>query len=163
MGITWGSTNNSAVFESRTPWHLISRRSPNLSGRGPRGLTKWGQKKQYDAMYTTIQEILRSQYIWVLSGNDCYIAIKAMAQSKVRELSLAWIVPYSHVNVHQRLNLHFPRVFPWFSDDFPIFLWLSRWFLVNVYQRLVCLVALPKLDMAWFVAPTGSPLFIGNI
>ena len=49
--------------------------------------------------------------------------------------------PYSSVNVHQRVNLHFshgfPMVFPWFSHGFPmvfpskmaIFLWSSPWHL----------------------------------
>ena len=64
------------------------------------------------------------------SGNDCYIANWKPWPIEIVHLPIAWwIFPVRYGTVYQRVNLHFPMVFRWFSYGFlKVFLWFSAMF-----------------------------------
>ena len=67
-------------------------------------------------------------------GNDpnyplvnCYITMERSTMLLMGKSTISMVIFNSYVSHYQRLNLHFPMVFLWFSYGFPmVFLWFTR-------------------------------------
>ena len=66
--------------------------------------------------------------LWLLPSGYVKIAIENGPVEIVSFPINSMVIFHSYVTVYERVNLHYPMVFLYFSHDFPIFLWFSYGF-----------------------------------
>ena len=69
------------------------------------------------------------------------------------------VIFHSFLYVYQRVNLHFPMVFLWFSYDFPIVLWFSYCFPIIFHDApMIPNPAVHLLDHRWKAGHSADDL-----